>query len=275
MMKRIISLIIVAASVFSLAFFSVFAAPVEVNAPNATVSTTTVALTISEDYIPSEESRIYINPAKIQLKENLIDEWEYKTPKNKDEASAEMLKAQTYIQMIYELLPPVYNSSFAECYLIAQTSIINARLMYNQYHKDYETFIEQELIAAQKAKEKAEREAKEKAEREAAEKNTQNNANTKYLGRFKLTAYCNCSKCCGKWAGGPTKSGTMPKQGRTIAVDPKIISLGSKVIINGITYTAEDTGSSIKNKRIDVYFDSHKEALNFGVKYADVYVVTD
>lgn len=266
MMKRIISLIIVAASVFSLAFFSVFAAPVEVNAPNATVSTTTVALTISEDYIPSEESTIYINPTKIQLKENLIDEWEYKTPKNKDEASAEMLRAQTYIQMIYELLPPVYNSSFAEFYLIAQTSIINARLMYNQYQKDYETFIEQELIAAQKAKEKA--------EREAAEKNTQNiNTNTKYLGRFKLTAYCNCSKCCGKWAGGPTKSGTMPKQGRTVAVDPKVISLGSKVIINGITYTAEDTGSSIKNKRIDVYFDSHKEALNFGVKYADIYVV--
>ena len=241
-MKRFISLVIVVVSIFSLAFFSVFATPTEVNAPNTTTITTTVVPTISEDYIPSEELTIYINPAKIKLQENLINEWEYKTPKNKDEANAEMERAKTYIQMIYRLLPPIYNSSFAEFYLIAQTSIINARLMYNQYQRDYEAFIEQE---------------------------------PKYLGRFRLTAYCNCSKCCGKWAGGPTKSGTMPKQNRTIAVDPKVIPLGSKVIINGITYIAEDTGSAIKNKKIDVYFDSHKEALKFGVQYAKVYVVID
>jgi 3D (Asp-Asp-Asp) domain-containing protein len=94
-----------------------------------------------------------------------------------------------------------------------------------------------------------------------------------YLGKFTLTAYCNCKKCCGKWAGGPTASGKMPKQGRTIAVDPKVIPLGSKVIINGETYIAEDTGSAIKNKKIDVYFDSHSEALDFGVQSAKVYLV--
>lgn len=94
-----------------------------------------------------------------------------------------------------------------------------------------------------------------------------------YLGKFTLTAYCNCKTCCGKWAGGPTASGKMPKEGRTIAVDPKVIPLGSKVIINGKTYTTEDTGSAIKNKRIDVYFDSHQAALNFGVQTAKVYLV--
>ena len=98
------------------------------------------------------------------------------------------------------------------------------------------------------------------------------NSDGTYLGKFKLTAYCNCKKCCGKWSGGPTASGKMPKAGRTIAVDPKIIPLGTKVVINGKTYTAEDTGSAIKNKRIDVYFDSHQAALNFGVQYAKVYL---
>ena len=92
------------------------------------------------------------------------------------------------------------------------------------------------------------------------------------LGRFTLTAYCNCSKCCGQWAGGPTKSGTMPKEGRTIAVDPRIIPLGSRVVINGHTYIAEDTGSAIKGNKIDVYFDSHSEALNFGRQSAEVFI---
>lgn len=94
-----------------------------------------------------------------------------------------------------------------------------------------------------------------------------------YLGKFTLTAYCNCKKCCGKWSGGPTASGKMPKAGRTIAVDPKVIPLGSKVIINGKTYTAEDTGSKIKKKKIDIYFDSHSEAEKFGKQTAKVYLV--
>ena len=96
----------------------------------------------------------------------------------------------------------------------------------------------------------------------------------KLLGRFKLTAYCNCSKCCGKWAGGPTASGVMPKAGRTIAVDPKVIPLGSKVKINGHTYVAEDTGGAIKGNRIDVYHSSHSAALDFGVHHADVYLLS-
>lgn len=94
-----------------------------------------------------------------------------------------------------------------------------------------------------------------------------------YLGKFTLTAYCNCKKCCGKWSGGPTAIGKMPKEGRTIAVDPKVIPLGSKISINGKTYTAEDTGSAIKNKKIDIYFDSHSEAWNFGKQKAKVYLV--
>lgn len=93
-----------------------------------------------------------------------------------------------------------------------------------------------------------------------------------YLGRFKLTAYCACSQCCGKW-GARTATGTAPMQGRTIAVDPKVIPYGSSVYIEGWgTYIAEDTGGAIKNNRIDIFFNNHTEALNFGVRYADVYL---
>lgn len=103
------------------------------------------------------------------------------------------------------------------------------------------------------------------------------------LGRFKLTAYCSCSKCCGKYAanrplddsGKPivyTASGARARAGVTIAVDPGVIPYGTKVKINGHTYTAQDTGGSINGNRIDVYFDSHKKALNFGVQYAEVFI---
>ena len=87
---------------------------------------------------------------------------------------------------------------------------------------------------------------------------------------MRVTAYCNCRKCCGKWAGGKTASGTWPEQGRTIAVDKRQIPLGTTVMINGLSYTAEDTGSGIGWDCIDVYFDDHAEAKKFGVKYLKV-----
>ena len=99
-----------------------------------------------------------------------------------------------------------------------------------------------------------------------------------YAGTFTLTAYCNCQKCCGKWAGGPTASGLMPEAGRTIAVDPDVIPLGTRVYIDGLGYfTAEDTGSAINGNRIDVYMGSHSEARNFadgaGSCKAEVYII--
>lgn len=88
---------------------------------------------------------------------------------------------------------------------------------------------------------------------------------------FKLTAYCPCMQCCGK-TDGITASGTKATEGRTIAVDPNVIPFGTEVIINGHTYIAEDKGGAIKDNRIDVYFDSHQDALEFGVQYADVLI---
>lgn len=93
------------------------------------------------------------------------------------------------------------------------------------------------------------------------------------LGEFKLTAYCTCEKCCGKWADGITATGTQATPGRTIAVDPKVIPLGSTVYINGTEYIAEDIGGAIKGNRIDVLFPTHQEALEFGVQYADILII--
>lgn len=94
-----------------------------------------------------------------------------------------------------------------------------------------------------------------------------------HLGKFRLTAYCTCEKCCGEWADGITYTGTEATPGRTIAVDPRVIPLGSTVLVNGVEYTAEDIGGAIKGKRIDVLFPSHREALEFGVQYAEISIL--
>ncbi len=89
---------------------------------------------------------------------------------------------------------------------------------------------------------------------------------------FKATAYCSCKKCCDKdpsdkWYG-ITASGKKAKWG-TVAVDRKVIKLGSTLRIKGFPNTifrAEDVGGAIKGRHIDVWFPSHREALKFGVR---------
>lgn len=92
-----------------------------------------------------------------------------------------------------------------------------------------------------------------------------------FLGEFKLTAYCDCAYCCGK-TDGITATGTKATEGRTIAVDPSVIPYGSVVIINGNEYIAEDCGGAIDGNRIDVFFNEHSDALEFGVQIAEIYV---
>lgn len=90
------------------------------------------------------------------------------------------------------------------------------------------------------------------------------------IGEFKITYYCGCDKCNGVW-GNITYRGTIPRPQHTIAVDPNVIPLDSKVIIEGIEYTAEDTGNKIKGNKIDVYVSSHEEALKKGTRTLKVY----
>lgn len=91
------------------------------------------------------------------------------------------------------------------------------------------------------------------------------------LGEFTITHYCACSRCCGK-SDGVTATGTQATAGRTIAVDPKVIPLGTEVIIDGQSYIAEDTGGAIKGNKIDIFCESHEEAINRGRITREVFV---
>ncbi|MCM1157305.1 MAG: 3D domain-containing protein [Bacteroidales bacterium] len=93
------------------------------------------------------------------------------------------------------------------------------------------------------------------------------------LGTFVITAYCTCRVCCGVYSGGNrTASGTVPTTNRTIAVDTNVIPFGTRLIINGQVYVAEDRGGDIQGKRIDVFFYTHQEALRWGRRAMEVFL---
>jgi len=103
----------------------------------------------------------------------------------------------------------------------------------------------------------------------------------------KATAYCLCKKCCGKSTSHPaygiTASGLkiIPGTGmKVVASDPSVIPLGTEVYIEGLYGASDygyaivaDTGSAIKNLKIDLYMDTHQMALNWGVKTVRVYIL--
>ena len=135
-------------------------------------------------------------------------------------------------------------------------------------------------------KEKKERDKIRKALLNTDSKNNKCNIDKKhlkYLGEYKLTAYCPFSCCCGSYGisnnnqKAYTSSGAVAKEGETIAVDPKVIPYGTTVIIeiNGTQhkYIAQDCGGAIKGNIIDVFFDSHEKTEKFGVKYGKIYIL--
>ena len=84
-----------------------------------------------------------------------------------------------------------------------------------------------------------------------------------YLGNFQYTYYCDERRphICG--GSGVTKSGAPTKVGTTIAVDTSVIPLGSTVYIEGVGYrVAQDTGSAVKGRHIDILVKGHQEALS-------------
>jgi len=88
---------------------------------------------------------------------------------------------------------------------------------------------------------------------------------------YKITAYCPCEKCCGRWADGITASGHEIQKGDKFCAADSSIPFGT--ILNIPEYgkvKVLDRGGVIKGNRIDVYFDTHAEALNWGVKYLAV-----
>ena len=96
------------------------------------------------------------------------------------------------------------------------------------------------------------------------------------------TAYCPCEKCCGKWAlNRPdgivyTASGAVAQEGVTIAADWSVFPVGTVLFIEGYgTRTVQDKGAAVKGNAIDVYFESHEEALVFGRQKVLVYIAEE
>lgn len=93
-----------------------------------------------------------------------------------------------------------------------------------------------------------------------------------YLGDWTITGYCPCSECNGVWADGRTAYGEIPTAGHTIACN--ILPAYTQVMINGTVYTVEDTGfTPYGDEWIDIFFETHEIALEWGVKVLPVYLL--
>lgn len=98
------------------------------------------------------------------------------------------------------------------------------------------------------------------------------------LGNVVTSGYCSCSICCGQWAGGPTASGAYPQANHTIAVDASdpFVPMGTKVVMNGVEYTVEDTGAFARyGVQFDVYYADHASASAHGHQTWEAYLADD
>jgi 3D (Asp-Asp-Asp) domain-containing protein len=94
--------------------------------------------------------------------------------------------------------------------------------------------------------------------------------------KMKVTGYCPCSKCCGEYSDGITANGHKIQPGDTFVAADKRYSFGTEMIIegysNGRTVKVLDRGGAIKGNKLDAFFHTHQEALEWGVRYIDVKV---
>mgnify|MGYP001565818679 FL=1 len=98
--------------------------------------------------------------------------------------------------------------------------------------------------------------------------------------RMKVTAYCLCQKCCGKWAADKvrkTSTGDDATIYDGVAADPKLLPYRTRLNIPGVgVKEVDDTGGAMRQSakknvtHIDVRMPSHQEALKFGVRWLDV-----
>lgn len=103
-----------------------------------------------------------------------------------------------------------------------------------------------------------------------------------YAGNFYTTMYAATVEQCGNDLG-ITASGkkvTTNPECYTVAVDPKIIPLGTKLVIEGYTdpliiFEASDTGGDIKNYWIDIYTDDVAASFSYDPCYLDVWIIED
>ena len=94
--------------------------------------------------------------------------------------------------------------------------------------------------------------------------------------QMRITAYCPCRKCCGKYSDGVTACGHKIQPGDTFVAADGRYPFGTEMLIPGYSNSQPvqvlDRGGTIKGNRLDVFFVTHQEALEWGVKYLEVKV---
>ena len=103
------------------------------------------------------------------------------------------------------------------------------------------------------------------------------------LGIYRVTSYCPCEKCCGIWATkGVDKDGDRVTPGNRkilpgdmfVAADPKLHKRGDWLTVPGYGIVeVRDVGGATKGNRLDVFFPTHQEALNFGVQHLEIFQI--
>jgi 3D (Asp-Asp-Asp) domain-containing protein len=87
------------------------------------------------------------------------------------------------------------------------------------------------------------------------------------------TGYDGCYECNKPYYGQPSYIG-LPLQRGIVAVDPKVIPMGTRLYVEGYGEAiAADQGNAIKGNRIDLYFDTHQQGLNWGIKTVKVTIL--
>ncbi len=88
---------------------------------------------------------------------------------------------------------------------------------------------------------------------------------------MRVTAYCACRRCCGKWSDGRTASGHRIRRGQVFCAADKAIPFNTVIAVPGYNHGQPihvlDRGRVIRGNRLDIYFRSHRKAKAWGVKY--------
>lgn len=188
------------------------------------------------------------------------------TKKEIDNVAAQMKTYQSYMDYAHSHAEAVRSTGADDDHEVIQS----AKVLWNDASDNYNELVKQynSLTAQYKKEVAAEEAAKKKAEEE---KKRQEQADGVCLGTFRLSYYTGAAD----EGGNITALGTPVSPWYTVAVDPNVIPLGSKIRIegySGIFYCA-DTGSAIKNNRLDVAVSSKSEANALGIQYRKVYLV--
>lgn len=94
--------------------------------------------------------------------------------------------------------------------------------------------------------------------------------------RMRVTGYCACPRCCGKFSDGRTADLHKIRKGDVFVAADKRVPFGTEMIIPGYNHDrpveVKDRGRLIKGNRLDVFFNDHKIAKKWGTRYLDVLV---